>query len=73
LQVTEVTAEANAAPLEIEVANLWTRQMELTGKAKKSRQELTDIRLRLAARLSELKKYHSRPGREGRWSRFLRE
>jgi hypothetical protein len=66
----EVTTESQ---LSEEIGELWSIHIQATSTINRTKAELRTIRLDLGARLCEMKKLLSRPGRNGQWSSWLQE
>lgn len=55
------------------ITNLWSAHLNAKNTARATKAELQDIRTKLGEHLSEMKKMLASPGRDGQWSKFLRE
>jgi hypothetical protein len=66
----ELTTEA---ALSEEIGQLWSVHIQTKTTIDRTKEELQTIRLDLGARLHEMKKLLSTPGRNGRWSSWLQE
>jgi hypothetical protein len=71
-EVCEVTndlqTEVNLAG---EISDLWSAHVRAEGTIKRTAAELRELRLSLSAKLHEMKRVLSRPGRNGGWASFL--
>jgi hypothetical protein len=56
-----------------EIASLWAAHVIAKNTARATKDELRDIRAKLGEHLHEMKTLLVSPGRDGRWSGFLRE
>jgi hypothetical protein len=56
-----------------EITELWSSQKRKSLSLRRSRQELETLRTSLSNRLHDLKHLLARPGREGKWTEFLRQ
>ena len=66
-ELQDETALAN------EITELWSSQKRKSLSLRRSRQELETLRTSLSNRLYDLKHLLARPGREGKWTEFLRQ
>jgi hypothetical protein len=66
---TEAETEAK---LTNDIKSLWTAHQTSTATAKRTKEELEDLRLDLGWKLSEMKSVLVRTGRNGGWSAYLR-
>ena len=72
-------SESDSAPVQIEalltadIARLWANHVQVRSAARRTKEELRDLRNKLGEKLCELKKVLAVPGRAGRWSAFLKE
>jgi hypothetical protein len=60
------------AKLTSEIKSLWATHQTTTASAKRTKEELEDLRLDLGWKLSEMKSILVRTGRNGGWSAYLR-
>jgi hypothetical protein len=68
------TVESQTEPiLREQIANLWSAHLSAKNTARATNEELRALRAKLGEQLSEMKETLASPGREGRWSSFLRE
>src|SRR6185437_4698829 len=70
-----IAPEAGAAEAGLlrEVVDLWTSQKDHAAVTRRTRDELRELRSRLAERLHHLKALVAQTGRAGQWSSYLRE
>lgn len=54
------------------ITSLWAAHLHAKNAARATRNELRDIRAKLGEQLHEMKKMLACPGRDGKWSAFLR-
>jgi hypothetical protein len=63
----------NEQNLDESIDSLWTAHLRAKNAARATKAELSDIRAKLGAQLSEMKEMLSKPGRGGQWSSWLQE
>jgi len=75
---TTTKADPTEEQLESEILELWHTfskgkgtMLKVNGIVRQTREQLKENRNRLSARLYDLKKILSKPGRDGQWSSFL--
>jgi len=56
-----------------QIASLWSSHVNAKNTARATNEELRNIRVKLGEQLWEMKQMLVSPGRDGRWSGFLRE
>jgi hypothetical protein len=66
------TVSETEAKLDSEIKSLWTAHQTTTATAKRTKEELEDLRLDLGWKLSEMKSRLVRTGRGGGWAAYLR-
>jgi hypothetical protein len=66
------TESETEAKLTSDIKSLWTAHQTSTATAKRTKEELEDLRLDLGWKLSEMKSLLVRTGRSGGWSAYLR-
>jgi hypothetical protein len=66
------TANETEVKLTSEIRSLWTAHQTSTATAKRTKEELEDLRFDLGLKLREMKSILVRTGRSGGWSAYLR-